>query len=59
GAGFANPCQGNGDDPVPGNDSGLIVGHFIKHVDTVNVGGAGETPCDLTTISGCVAVMTR
>jgi hypothetical protein len=59
GAGFANPCQGNGDDPVPGDDAGLIVGHFIKHVDTVNVGGAGETPCDLTTISGCVAVMTR
>jgi hypothetical protein len=59
GAGFANPCQGNGDDPVPGNDEGLIVGHFIKHVDTLSVGGAGDTPCDLTTISGCVAVMTR
>ena len=59
GNGFSNPCQGNGDDPVPGNDSGLIVGHFIKHVDTVNVGGGGTTPCDLTTISGCVAVMTR
>jgi hypothetical protein len=44
---------------VPGNDAGLIVGHFIKHVDTLNVGGAGDTPCDLTTISGCVAVMTR
>jgi hypothetical protein len=59
GNGFANPCQGNGDDPVPANDAGLIVGHFIKHVDTVNVGGAGATACDLTTISGCVAVMTR
>ena len=59
GNGFANPCQGNGDDPVPGDDAGLIVGHFIKHVDTVNVGGAGTTPCDLTTLSGCVAVMTR
>ena len=59
GNGFANPCQGNGDDAVPGDDAGLIVGHFIKHVDTINVGGAGETSCDLTTISGCVAVMTR
>jgi Putative Flp pilus-assembly TadE/G-like len=59
GNGFNNPCQGNGDDPVPGNDAGLIVGHFIKHVDTLNVGGGGDEPCDLTTISGCVAVMTR
>ena len=59
GNGFNNPCQGNGDDPVPGNDAGLIVGHFIKHVETPNTGGAGDELCDLTSISGCVAVMTR
>jgi hypothetical protein len=59
GSGFDNPCQGNGDDPVPGDDAGLIVGHFIKHVVTLNTGGAGDEACDLTSISGCVAVMTR
>jgi Flp pilus assembly protein TadG len=59
GNGFDNPCQGHGDDPVPGNDAGLIVGHFIKYVNTLNTGGAGNETCDLTSISGCVAVMTR
>jgi hypothetical protein len=59
GNGFDNPCQGNGDDPVPGNDAGLIVGHFIKYINALNTGGAGDEACDLTSISGCVAVMTR
>ena len=39
GQGFNNPCQGNGDDPVPNNDAGYIVGHFIKYVQTLNTGG--------------------
>jgi hypothetical protein len=59
GNGFDNPCQGMGDDPVPNNDAGLIVGHFVKYVVTLNTGGAGNESCDLTSISGCVAVMTR
>jgi hypothetical protein len=60
GNGFDNPCQGNGDDPVPGNDSAYIVGHFIAHVETINATG-GDSPCDLSgsSISGCAAVMTR
>jgi Flp pilus assembly protein TadG len=61
GNGFDNPCQGNGDDPVPGNDSAYIVGHFIKHVETLN-GKGGDATCDLTdvnSLSGCAAVMTR
>jgi hypothetical protein len=59
GNGFDNPCQGNGDDPVPANDSAYIVGHFIAHVETFNA--TGDTPCDLSgsSISGCVATMTR
>jgi hypothetical protein len=56
-AGFSNPCQGQGDDPV--NDSGVIVGHFIKYIEPVNNGGDSGTPCDLTSVSGCVAVMTK
>ena len=57
-AGFSNPCQGNGDDLVPGNDGGVVVGHFIKYIAT-NDGGNSQTPCDLTSISACVAVMTK
>jgi hypothetical protein len=61
GGGFNNPCQGNGDDPVPGNDSAFIVGHFIKYVQNPNEGGSGELPCDFdpNSLGGCVAVMTK
>jgi hypothetical protein len=59
GAGFANPCQGNGDDPVPNNDAGYIVGHFIKYVDTLNSGGGGTEPCDFDALGTCVAALTR
>ncbi|HSD79232.1 MAG TPA: hypothetical protein VLB47_01175, partial [Solirubrobacteraceae bacterium] len=61
GGGFDNPCQGNGDDPVPGNDPGSIVGHFIRYIQTPNTGGGGDQPCDFDqdSISGCIAVLTR
>ena len=58
GQGFNNPCQGNGDDPVPNNDAGYIVGHFIKYIQTLSTGG-GTTACDLGAFGSCVAVMTR
>jgi Flp pilus assembly protein TadG len=58
GQGFNNPCQGNGDDPVPNNDAGYIVGHFIKYVQTLNTGG-GTQPCDFGALGTCVAVMSR
>jgi hypothetical protein len=59
GNGFDNPCQGNGDDPVPGNDSAYIVGHFIAHVATLDV-TPSDVPCNWdSSISGCAAVMTR
>jgi putative Flp pilus-assembly TadE/G-like protein len=44
-------------DPVPNNDSGLIVGHFIRYVDTV--GGTGTQPCVPNSINACVIVMTK
>jgi hypothetical protein len=63
GQGFNNPCQGNGDDPVPNNDAGYIVGHFIKYVQTLNTGGGGPGFCDLSTgglnTGACVAVLTQ
>ncbi|MDQ1727532.1 MAG: hypothetical protein QOK14_1577 [Frankiaceae bacterium] len=58
GTGFANPCQGLGDDPVPNGDAGYIVGHFIKYIQTLNTGG-GTTPCDVNAFGACVAVLTR
>jgi uncharacterized protein YaiE (UPF0345 family) len=59
GAGFNNPCQGNGDDPVPNNDAGYIVGHFIKYIDTLNTGGGGPSLCDFSAFGACVAVLTK
>jgi hypothetical protein len=59
GGGFGNPCQGTaGDDPVPGDDPGVIVGHFIKYIQNPGTGG-GTAPCDLNAFGSCVAVMTR
>jgi hypothetical protein len=58
GQGFNNPCQGNGDDPVPNNDAGYIVGHFIKYIETLST-GSGTTPCDPNAFGACVAVMSR
>jgi hypothetical protein len=57
GSGFKNPCQGNGDDPVPGGDAGNIVGHFIKYV-FASGRGSGET-CDFGSFGSCVAVLTE
>lgn len=57
GSGFNNPCEGFGDDPVPGGDSGLIVGHFINYIDKVN-SGASDLPCDGVSLTPCVAVLT-
>ena len=58
GGGFANPCQGNGDDPVPNDDAGYIVGHFIKYVFTLNTGGGSGQPCSSTSFGSCIAVLT-
>jgi hypothetical protein len=59
GSGFNNPCQGNGDDPVPNNDPGTIVGHFIKYIDSLNTGGGGPDLCDFNAFGNCVAVLTK
>jgi Flp pilus assembly protein TadG len=59
GQGFDNPCAGNGDDPVPGNNAGYIVGHFIKYIQTLNNGNGGTQPCDLNSFGACVAVLTE
>jgi hypothetical protein len=59
GGGFANPCQGNGDDPVPNNDEGVIVGHFINYIDALNEGGGSGDLCDLGGFETCVAVLTE
>jgi hypothetical protein len=59
GGGFANPCQGNGDDPVPNNDAGNIVGHFIKYVFGLNEGGGSGEACNLNAFGSCIAVLTE
>jgi hypothetical protein len=44
-------------------EKGDIWGHFVFHVDSINNGGAGQTPCTLnadpTIFDPCVAVLTR
>jgi hypothetical protein len=66
GGGFNNPCYPDPpsnyagphpDDRVPNGDGGLIVGHFIRFVDSI--GGDGTTTCDPNSIFACVTVMTK
>jgi hypothetical protein len=60
GAGFRNPCKDDGDQFVPGteDDNGSMSGYFVVRI-APNEGGGGEETCDVTSIGGCVAVMTR
>jgi hypothetical protein len=59
GGGFKNPCEGNGDDPVPGGDAGNIVGHFIKYIFGLNDGGGSGETCDFDAFGSCIAVLTE
>jgi hypothetical protein len=59
GGGFKNPCEGNGDDPVPNGDAGNIVGHFIKYVFGLNDGGGSGEVCDFNAFGSCIAVLTE
>ena len=45
-----------GDDLAPDKS---IVGHFIKYVEVLNDGSAGEEHCELTQLGSCVAVLTN
>ncbi|HET7855358.1 MAG TPA: hypothetical protein VFL41_02775, partial [Gaiellaceae bacterium] len=59
GSGFKNPCEGNGDDPVPNGDAGNIVGHFIKYIYGLNNGGGSGQLCDFDAFGSCIAVLTE
>ena len=57
GSGFANPCLGQGDDPVPNSDGGYIMGHFIEYLSTLP--GTGTNPCTPGVFGTCVMTMTE
>lgn len=53
-----DPCRfpfGDAEDTL----SGAIKGHFINYTFGVNNGGGGDDLCDFSSISPCVAVLTR
>jgi hypothetical protein len=60
GAGFANPCIGNGDQFVPGTsgDNGVVSGHFVKKL-VPNDAGASTDTCDFNDIGQCAAVLVK
>lgn len=55
GEGFANPCQGKGDDPA---EPGTVVGHFIKYVETAPTGSGGSF-CNVNSLNECIAILTN
>jgi hypothetical protein len=56
--GHNNPCQdpGQGDDHA---EPGFIVGHYITHIQQPDPGDHGSSHCDFTSVTTCVAVLTR
>jgi hypothetical protein len=62
GAFYITDWGGNGsdDDPCGTNpvSTGWMAGHFIKYVASPNVGG-GNGPCDFSSTTPCVAVLTE
>lgn len=61
GNGFKNPCAApdGGDDPVPDDGGGYMVGHFVTYVTPVNEGQAGDEQCDFESLEICVPVLTK
>ena len=57
--GFAgDPCSS--DDPAPPNaGNAWLVGHFINRINPNDNAGNSGTPCDPSSLSPCVAVMTK
>ena len=54
-----DPCEGTANqDPVPNNRGSYVRGHFIKFFPIEDV-VASDDKCDLTSITPCVAVLTR
>ena len=57
GSGFDNPCATQGDDPVPTDDGGYIVGHFMAYLSQLP--GSGTNPCTPGVFGTCVMTMTE
>jgi hypothetical protein len=55
-----DPCEGvdSNQDPVPNNRGSYVRGHFVKFFPLDGV-VASDDKCDLTSITPCVAVLTR
>jgi hypothetical protein len=54
-----DPCQGTANaDAVPNNRGAYVRGHFIKFFPLERV-VPSDDKCDLTSITPCVAVLTR
>lgn len=59
-----DPCAQNKNIPAANAeeippDKGEVVGHFIRYLDTLDQGGGGSQPCDLTSFGACVARLTE
>jgi hypothetical protein len=61
--GWAGQGEGNSSQSIcPSDDpaeAGTIVGHFVKYVQALNDGSAGEETCDFASPTPCVAVLTE
>jgi hypothetical protein len=47
------------DNPTGANPQGVLLGHFVKYIDTLNTKETGSGKCELNSINRCIAVLTR
>jgi hypothetical protein len=57
--GTSNGLAFTGDDDPGSANTGVLLGHFIKYIDTVGAKETGSGPCDERLLDRCVAVLTR
>jgi Flp pilus assembly protein TadG len=56
--GFAGDTCATDDPQPPNSGNAWVVGHFVKYINTLGSGG-GTTPCALSALGTCVAILTR
>jgi Flp pilus assembly protein TadG len=57
--GTSNGLAYTGDDDPGSENKGVLLGHFIKYIDTVGTKETGSGPCNEQLLDRCVAVLTR
>jgi Putative Flp pilus-assembly TadE/G-like len=57
--GISNGLAYTKDDDPGSQNTGVLLGHFVKFIDTLNTKETGSGKCEVNLINRCIAVLTR